>query len=716
MAEFFNVIMYGRGEATKTVQHAPARIGGKKTAPILGKDPKTGKFQLLPVPEGKGSIQFREGRTYQFPVGVRVPVTDEMKKIQAELDALPKATGTADDFVTPAGDPRPTAERIKLENQLKQARGRAVKKAIKGKKVDFPDGFKKVSVLDRSFSPDGSIVNRIESVTPVTPEQYQGVFKTPPSPEDPGDLLPEGDPEQTPKGRRQLEARTSRKQNRAARTSPVEEAPEVGGNFNDDDIPLDMDELAEVGTDADPDAKTQKSAYDRLSDDNKRRVNRGLVPIHEESGVEMDTTYMDDELKTRIDENASSRRTKAASIQEGRRTRTFDQRQRNVLRAIGSGPNTPKELRDRVAAYNEAVAKVKNSDLPFNQKQKALDALLVDLRQGSRRDLTAIGKVNKGQAAELERYRENIKRSYGQGNNRLSFIDRDSGRVIRPFQVQYESSAKPKKGDSKGPRGGKIRSATVFAESADEAMDRVSEIGDYVAAPGNRAGMVKVSQLDDANLDDITPGAGGSKPLVFDPETGDLVTDQEATRRSMAATDAEGDAPPKGAPDVADDAPDGRPKPSAKPAAAAGAADDVAGAAAKGGRISRALGIAGKTGLGRLGALAFGPVGTAVGLGITAYSLLADPAIKRREQAAKDRESLERYYQLSAIKQQQRFEQKGLQDRAAAARVGVRQKTRVRLSPELEAVLGSRREEFLSGSQTPSYKPDQLDMYRNLIR
>jgi len=709
MAEFFNVIMLGEGVATEDVRHTPVRLGGKKTAPIFGKDPKTGKFQLIPVPEGKGAIQFRKGRTYQFPVGVRVKVTDEMKKIQREITALNLDT-LSGKFTR--NDPRPRAEEVRLTNELKEARGRAVRAAIADKHVDFQDGFKKVNVLKRSYSPDGSLVNKIESVTPVPSAQYEGVFKVPSSPYDPGDLLPAGedvDPEDTPKGRRRLERRSATR-----RASPLEEGLEVGGKA-EADFSLDPDELAKTGTSADPDAKTPRSAYDRLSDDNKRRVNRGLVPINEDSGVEMDTTYMDEDLKARIDENAASRRAKRTTAREGRKFRIFEQRQSNVLKAIGSKSNTPKELRDRVAAYKEQVAKVKNSDLSFKEKQKALNGLLVKLRQDTRRDLAGIASVNKGQAEELRRYRENIKRAFGQGNKRTSFVDRDTGRVLRPFRVEYESGAKAtKKGDTKGLRGGKVRSITVFADSADAAMDRVSEIGDYVAAPGDRAGMVNVSQLDDANLDDITPGAKGSKPLVIDPETGDLVTDREAAARSKTNVDVDKPRTTTAA-SAADDVADAIP---AKTTAVGKVADEASDLAkvSKGGRISQALGIAGKTGLGRLGALAFGPLGTAVGLGFMAYGAAAAPQAKRREKAARDRAALERYYQISSVRQQQDFERKALQERATAARSMVAQKTRVKLSPELEAVLGVRRNEFIKPTQAPAYKPDQLDMYRNLIR
>lgn len=717
MAKFFNAVVPAQATATQDVFGTPARIGGKKTAGIFDFTSGT----LLPIPEGKGERIYASGRRYGIDVGIRVPYTKELENAEKALEKVKR------EFKGRTGDPAGKQAIEKATKKFKAARNDALNRAIRNPtNLNVPQGFEKVSLIDRTMQgklPQGVV----SSPTAVTEAQYETLFRS-------GSAPVEGAKPTGPKLERVKASEAgARARGEAAKASFAGEGPvperatsgaiepdifDESGNVAEKPV----DKADKVGGAKRP---TEKYAYENLSDANKRRVNRGAIPL-DRSGREIQFSELPESTRERISgatrEARAQRMTRGGTRRLGGATTSAsiqgrlvapNMRTQMVLQVLEQeGVRLPVEVRKRIDAFKAERSVILNEinadffDEPeawerSNSTKKVrarLNKATADLVADVDRHLLSLEGTSKREKAQIQKLRKSLAQASKSQSTTLL-----NGNRLGVYEVAFETETPydPKKGGLKSPRGTTMETMKVVAQSEADALAQAQASS---SARGlNATGVVRESSAPRPGTPRGAVSAAYPEPIgptrapVPTPPTPAAAAVEAAETGARAGAAVEGTA--------------------ARAAQATGAAA-AAQAASKGSALARFFGQrAGMSLLGRAGGLLFGPAGTLAMIGMMGYDLLASPRNRAIAQAQKNNATTRAFYELHDAKQAQRMERKQLSAAAATARSLTSANTTIKLSPELEAVLGTRRDEILRGRGGNPFSPsfDEVKAYSDLI-
>jgi hypothetical protein len=99
-----------------------------------------------------------------------------------------------------------------------------------------------------------------------------------------------------------------------------------------------------------------------------------------------------------------------------------------------------------------------------------------------------------------------------------------------------------------------------------------------------------------------------------------------------------------------------------------------------------------------------------------AYDMGMSPARQRERLAEKQKAINAAYLQSMSARQAQRSERNQLSSAARMAALGTSSRQQVALSPQLQAILGSREQEVLAAGVRARPTGQEIEMYRSLIR
>jgi len=637
--------------------------------------------------KGDSVIDIKQGEIHTVKGGLRVTKSQKYRELEmtiAGLEDMQSARGAKGIGL----DKRQEKELAEAVEKFKAERKRVIVQSLENlEDVDLPPGFKPTVTeggraklaadgiagkAGRRRDPTGELFRLVDE------EDYSRTFNTQDTA--PTALRPEIDPDDfsdmDPDKPKKRGIVTGADAERASNRSPVTSS-EVGGrtapDFGDDGLD---------GPSSDPDnpknppiRETPKTLYEELDDNNRARVNRGLYPLNDDGSL-MSKAKEDDDLLRRLDEANERRAATRSTVDRGKANRSKNSvrdRLSRISKTIGdqrliNGKATVKiseSAAQKLLELQEDINAIYDSDDTGSVKQKKATARLKKGVEGLALDIDRVrnspGVVGTQRSEDLLKVRQSLLGAIGRGTG---YFDNNTGQTFRRFTVFGIGE------------GGKEVRFTEFAVDKDSAEKAVIERTGRSVVPDKTRSFGPTGRSQVAEATPEKPPVRSSAPVTEGPD-------------------------PKG--------------PAPKGAASKGAS--AAKEATKGGRVARALGIAGKTGLGRLGALAFGPVGTVASLGLMAYGMGMSESKQRVETAERERERLLRYRQMRKVQDDKKYQQKKIAAAASASRLANKPKRQVALSDELKAILGAEQEAVLrQGRASPQAGGTKLEYYRSLIR
>ena len=439
----------------------------------------------------------------------------------------------------------------------------------------------------------------------------------------------------------------------------------------------------------------RRAAYDKLTPAQKTQVNGGEYPTYHDSEGKpygnLEIGKEDDYIKDRVAEgrnrNALTREQSALGKSDRGATKDSSTKRLQRITAILGDKDEGNWFENRkvkIPAVEKTLEALKDNfddiwnRLPgaenLKERNKALNSLFTTARTNIISDLEVQigieqGKKNPKTVQQLKAMQKSVANAVSSDHRNFSrpYFDNNSGQTKRQFKVKVADTQTQE-----------VKIFRVYADSAKNAEKIIKE----------NVGSTKIISTTEAKI---------VKPVAVDPNKPVLSGD---------------------VPDV--DKPLG-PDPSGKPAVA-GAVDDVADDAAKGAakaaqysKMSRFLGTAGRTGLGRVAGVAFGPAGTLASLGLMGYSMVAGNKAKQLEQYKAQSEAYRTISQKTSQINQQWVDRKNNSAAVAAARTQVLTKRPIELSNELQAILGVDQNKYINRPTTARASPEQ-DMYRSLLQ
>tara|TARA_X000001382_G_scaffold3554_1_gene3658 strand:- start:241 stop:2325 length:2085 start_codon:yes stop_codon:yes gene_type:complete len=656
-------------------------------------------YVLFPK-EGDQVLTLEKGQTSKVRGGVRVGYSRKSKKLLSKIEDLNNKAETK------GLSPRELSDRAQAKKDFASSKTADVKRALRSAgNIDLPDGFglqyvegtKTPALFNDTvrqgvdFFPDTQASDAVSNsgYRELSPEEYRKKHNA--FGDSPSYVLSDGrlEPEEV-KGRRLV---TGAEAERASRDPLSPRSNEVTGRsaaINDD---------GSFAVDDTDDMRPSKTGVRSYTPENQRLIANGQYPRNP-AGEEVVVT--DPEVRDAIDRGRERQQAIAGKADSNktrlnnktneilnRVTKTIgDQRPLNGKAKVKISEKAEAIKQDLVKKYDELWAR---TDISGSEKQVEAQKLL---RRNAKKINNEIQiELNRAsgdskRTAQLKGLRNSLVDAVGdttpgakqRRNTTGAYFDNDKGKTVKSYTVSVAES-----GVQAG-EPGKVKRYNVFATSADEADQLVRD------RLGNRTRIIEGTK---------PRGSGRSVAGAVD-----LPVQGPSPASPTPGTSSSPDVPDS--PTSTSTAPKG----SSAAGSVAGKADD----AAKYSKFAKFAGYAGKTGLGRVAGVAFGPLGTVASLGLMAYGTATSGGKRQVRQAQSNAEFLKNYRQTRLVQQQEEYKRKMLERRSAAALKHTRGNKRVALSPELQAVLGSKEKEILSQGVPQPQINREMEYFRDLIQ
>ena len=657
-------------------------------------------YVLFPK-RGDQVLTLKKGLRTKVRGGVRVGYSRNSKKLLGKIEALDNKAKTKNLSIAEKD------ARIKAKRDFQSSKTADVKRALlSSENIDLPDGFRLQYVVGTQapalfndtvrqgvdFFPDTQASDAVSDrgYRELSTEEYRkrhNAFGDRPS-----YVMADGtlEPEEV-KGRKLV---TGEAAERASRDPLSPRSNEVTGRS------VEINDDGSFAVDDNDDMRPSKTGVRSYTPENQRRIANGQFPVNA-NGEEVPVS--DPEVREALDRGRERQQGIAGKADRNktrlnnktneilnRVTKTVgDQRPLNGKATVKISEKAEAIKQNLVKEYDELWAR---TDISGSEKQeKALQLL----KRNAKKINTEIqielnsARGDANRTAQLKGLRNSLVDAVGDTtpgakqtrNSTGAYFDNDQGKTVRSYTVSVSESGA---GES-----GKVKRYNVFATSADEA-----------------------DKLVQGRLGERTRILEGTKPRGSGRSVAgavDLPVQGPSPAPSASPTPGTSSSP---------DVPDSPTTTSTAPkgSSAAGSVASKADDAAKYSKFAKFAGYAGKTGLGRIAGVAFGPLGTVASLGLMAYGTATASGKRQVRQAQSNAEFLKNYRQTRLVQQQEEYKRKMLERRSAAALRHTRGNKKVALSPELQAVLGSKEKEILSQGAPQPQINREMEYFRDLIQ